>query len=84
MAYTKGGTKPVVRQVEGRDGQVFLAEVRGADLRLRPLGARQADATISITWDQIYTRALLSRVQVAKRSTKRVSRGLLSVERRAQ
>lgn len=65
------------RVAEGRRTE-YVVTLRPDGVEIRPKRARRPDATVVVTWDQVYQRALLARP--AKRRTRKVKRGLLSME----
>lgn len=75
------------RRVEVRmddGGEVyFLTLYKNGAIEIRPKGARDPDATVTVTAGQVYRTALLNRASTNKPRRRRpVSRGMLATERR--
>jgi hypothetical protein len=78
---TKAGCRALIREVVGEDEQAYIVEIRDLTLVIRPKFSRDLQSEVRVTWDQVYQRALLGRVQadVAPRKRHKVKRGLLSL-----
>lgn len=63
---TKATARPVRRKVVARDDE-FVAELRDRTLTLRPIRTRSGGpAEITVTWGQIYLRAMMQRADTRK------------------
>lgn len=61
---TRASARPVKRVVADR----FIAEIRDRTLTLRPLRTRvDGPQQIEVTWEAVYIRAIMARVDAAKR-----------------
>lgn len=74
-------------EIRMQDGdEVYFVTVRERTLEIRPSRARAAGSTVFVTIGQVYRRALTVRAQAEKptRKTRKVSRSLLSTEKRSK
>jgi hypothetical protein len=87
MADTKkvSMTKPVELRVGGGAEVYFLTVYENGAMEIRPKGARDPEATVKVTVDGTYQRALLLRAKADKptRTRRTDRRGLLALEREA-
>ena len=63
----------VERIVQSREYAGYVATFHPEGMRLKPKRARKPDATIYVTWDQVYRWALIARTPPIKKR-KRVAR----------
>lgn len=70
----------VMKRVASGRQREYVVVLRPDGVELRPKRARRPDAAVCVTWDWIYTRALLARP--LKRRRRRATRGLLTTKER--